>query len=268
MIEQKRVAKRLFVVLALIGSSTCAFGNPDNLQQHAAAMVTQNVQGCIDQVGKAIALDPKNGILFDKRATCYFILKQYTNAIADFDKAISLDSTDSYAFSNRASAYSRLGKTKEALADYSKSIELDPTTPDPWMERAEVYQQLGQNQAAITGIKKAIELVNASPAPAGNDLNRLDQLMMLSDCYNNLAALNFKDSKYGEAVDNFTRCIQISNEINSPSTFKTLNHLGYKQSPSPYAGRADAYDKLGKHDLAEADRKIAATQTNAGSAKP
>ena len=53
-------------------------------------------------------------------------LKQYTEAIADYDKAIELDPKLAPAYMNRGVAKYNLKQYSEAIADYDKAIELDP----------------------------------------------------------------------------------------------------------------------------------------------
>ena len=53
-------------------------------------------------------------------------LKQYKEAIGDFDKAIELNPKDAYAYYNRGNAKHDLKQYKEAIADFDKAIELNP----------------------------------------------------------------------------------------------------------------------------------------------
>jgi tetratricopeptide (TPR) repeat protein len=47
-------------------------------------------------------------------------------SINDLTKAIELNPQDKEAYFNRANAYIDLEKYQEAIADYTKAIELDP----------------------------------------------------------------------------------------------------------------------------------------------
>ena len=54
-------------------------------------------------------------------------LKEYSEAIADYDKAIELDPNFALAYYNRGITYRELGKEEEAKEDFKKAQELDPT---------------------------------------------------------------------------------------------------------------------------------------------
>ena len=53
-------------------------------------------------------------------------LKQYKEAIADYDKAIELNPKDAKAYNNRGVAKRQLKQYKEAITDYDKAIKLNP----------------------------------------------------------------------------------------------------------------------------------------------
>ena len=54
-------------------------------------------------------------------------LKEYSEAIADYDKAIELDPNFAEAYYARGLTYRELGKEEEAKKDFKKAQELDPT---------------------------------------------------------------------------------------------------------------------------------------------
>ena len=62
-------------------------------------------------------------------------LKQYKEAIADYDKAIELNPKDADTYYNRGAAKNHLKQHKEAIADYDKAIELDPKDADAYYNR-------------------------------------------------------------------------------------------------------------------------------------
>ena len=61
---------------------------------------------------------------------CKEELKQYKEAIKDFDTAIELDENDSYNYKHRADCKLELMLYKEAIKDYEKVIELSESIPD------------------------------------------------------------------------------------------------------------------------------------------
>ena len=85
-------------------------------------------------------------------------LKQYKEAIADFDKAIELNPEDAEAYYNRGSAKDDLKQHKEAIADYDKAIELNPKFSAAYNNRGVVKGKLKQHKEAIADFDTVIKL--------------------------------------------------------------------------------------------------------------
>ncbi|MCA9891205.1 MAG: tetratricopeptide repeat protein, partial [Anaerolineae bacterium] len=60
------------------------------------------------------------------RDLAYYELKQYEQAIADYDKAIQLEPQYASAYYNRGLAYYMLNEYDLAIADYEAALKFDP----------------------------------------------------------------------------------------------------------------------------------------------
>ena len=81
---------------------------------------------------KAVALEPRSGVVYVNRGNLSFIGKDYRSAVADYSKAISLGvSADHIAYYNRGMAYEHLGDLALAERDYRRAIKLSPQWPKP-----------------------------------------------------------------------------------------------------------------------------------------
>jgi len=248
----------LLSIVLLSYASNAAFANQDAElhKQYDELIRKQDYRDALATVDKALALNPKQGAILDRRAECYNLLQQYDKAIADSDAALVLNSSDYTAYQNRANAFSHLGKTKPAIADYTKQTSLQPKNPQPYAARAYLFENFGKKQPAIDDYTKAIDLYRAHPPAAQDETARLNGLMMLANAFNRRGSLWSESNQFGRAVDDYSESIKQIDTLKAPSTFKTLKAGGaFSLSPSPYAGRAAAYEKLGKHELALADHK-------------
>ena len=80
----------------------------------------------IIELGRAIALNPKDANAYVKRGSLYGSKHDYDQAIADFDRALSLAPNVARAHYFRGLAWHKKNESKRAIADYDKAIELDP----------------------------------------------------------------------------------------------------------------------------------------------
>jgi tetratricopeptide (TPR) repeat protein len=93
-------------------------------------------------VNKALSLDGKNAEALCWRGVIYtHAFERYEDAIVDFDKAIEINPGYS-AYYGRATAYYRMGKYKEAISDLTKEIELAPDDAEAHRGRARMYTEL------------------------------------------------------------------------------------------------------------------------------
>ncbi len=85
-------------------------------------------------------------------------LKQYREAIQDYDKVIELNPEDAEAYNNRGIAKADLKQYQEAIQDYDKAIELNPEYADAYNNRGATKVTLEQYREAIQDYDKALEL--------------------------------------------------------------------------------------------------------------
>ncbi|MCY7346573.1 MAG: tetratricopeptide repeat protein [Pyrinomonadaceae bacterium] len=138
----------------------------------------------------------------------------------DFDEAIELEPKLSDKI---APHYLFIGEINESIPELTKAIELDPELYDGYVARADVFKNKKDYDKAIIDYNKAIEM---RPNFATPHTNR-------GLCY-------FYKQDYDSALKDFNKVIEVA-----PSF------------PNNYRRRADLYDKVGKKDLAQQDRKKA-----------
>jgi tetratricopeptide (TPR) repeat protein len=107
---------------------------------------------------RAIELDPKRAVLWYNRGNVLFRVGQYNKAIADFTKAIELKPTMGFAWGNRGSARSLIGDRAGAIVDYSTAIEINPRDAGAYYSRANSRHDLDDIDGAVADFGMAIEI--------------------------------------------------------------------------------------------------------------
>lgn len=64
--------------------------------------------------------------IYNNRGICYYNLRQYNSALADYDKAAQLNPEDAEIYFNKGRTYKKLDQLGRAIASYDKAIELNP----------------------------------------------------------------------------------------------------------------------------------------------
>lgn len=194
----------------------------------------------------------------------------YREAIPHFTHAIELDPHSraiAYYYQQRGYALWQLEERKEALVDFKKAVEIDPPLAGAHWNLSQCEFEMGKTSEAIAAIAKAIQFekdpcINAKMLTTRSayystlkrnkeaiaDLNK--SIALCPHDYWNLRAraeVYYKTQDYKKAVDDYTTL------LNSKESH-TENHGELNEM------RARCYEKLGRKDLADAERKHAATQ--------
>lgn len=123
----------------------------------------------IDDLSKAIELDPNNALTYTMRGAVYVIKMEYQKGVDDFTKAISLRPEETQVYITRALANRELKEYRRAVDDLTKATELDPNCATALYERGQTYQIERKSAKAINDFGKVIEL-DPKHDPAYNGL--------------------------------------------------------------------------------------------------
>ncbi|WIH87267.1 tetratricopeptide repeat protein [Brachyspira pilosicoli] len=133
-------------------------------------------------------------------------LKQYEEAIKDFNKVIELNDSYSEAYNNRGVSKSNLGYNEEAIKDYDKAIELNSNNSEAYNNRGVSKSNLGYNEEAIKDYNKAIEL-NPNISEAYFNMVLPKQLLA-----NNTESKKEKDKLIEEAYNDFIEGYKLADD--------------------------------------------------------
>jgi tetratricopeptide (TPR) repeat protein len=182
---------------------------------------------------RVINLDPNSVQPRLLRANLEIGMDEPAKALQDLDVVLKQEKSP-MAYQYRANALYTLDQPKPALEDISIALSMASTDEEKVVRlssRASIYRALKMQNKAVADLLTALSFKNY---PNENELHRY-LLRRLGNTYMELG-------EYSKAVDDFTSLLALL-----PPTDLALGQT--------LALRAKAYEKMGRHDLAEVDRK-------------
>ena len=117
-----------------------------------------NPSKAINYLGRSIQMDPNLADAYNNRGNAYRELKQYPNALQDYNKAIQLNPNFAKAYNNRGNIYFDQKNYQQAITNYNKSIALNPNYSIGYLNRGLAYHHQKKTAQACQDFKKACEL--------------------------------------------------------------------------------------------------------------
>ena len=108
-----------------------------------------DLQGSVEKMGQAIAINSEETLFYTLRGTIYAQLGDAKRALSDVERAIALDPDNSSTYAIKAAVHWLLGDQDGALSAYEKMTEL---RPDDWMGhlgRAVIAFEMGDLTTAL-----------------------------------------------------------------------------------------------------------------------
>jgi tetratricopeptide (TPR) repeat protein len=127
-----------------------------------------------------------------KRGADRLAMKEYDDALADFNEAIRLDPRYAPAYASRAQAWARKHYRDREIADCTEAIECDPANASYRVARAESWSAQGMHKRAMADFADALQIEPNNPSiwvSRGNEWRR--------------------DLKLNEAIADFTHALEI-----------------------------------------------------------
>lgn len=194
----------LWLGLALVQACT---SSGEKLAEGRALMQQGKFREAIQPLNDAINADGTNAEAFNTRAVAYFELKNYENALLDYDQAIKLNPDFYKPYYNRAKLKTARGETEAALKDFSEAIRRAPDSSDIYLDRGQLFATSGNLTSALSDFNQAIQL---DPKNSLAHFNR--------------GNIRFQQDEFAEALDDFTKTVQLD-----PKFGKAFNALGVTQ---------------------------------------
>lgn len=133
----------------------------DYVDRGLAKAQQEDFYGAINELTKAIDLNPNSIEFYSNRAIIKLIIKDYAGVITDFTKIIELDPKSSNAYFNRGIAKGNLKDFRGAIADYNKVIEIMPKNAEAYQNRGLAKIKIGMKDSGCLDLSKAGEFGEA-----------------------------------------------------------------------------------------------------------
>jgi tetratricopeptide (TPR) repeat protein len=129
--------------------------DPHSYDERAGAKIlTADFAGVIEDENKAISLNDSIEYFYTVRGIAKVKLKQYSEAIKDFDASLNLEPNQK-AYANRGVTYAALGNHQKAIEDYTKSLEIIPDDAEIFYYRGISYKAMKKNTEACSDLNKS-----------------------------------------------------------------------------------------------------------------
>ncbi|MGH6683547.1 MAG: tetratricopeptide repeat protein, partial [Pseudolabrys sp.] len=116
------------------------------------------ISSCTAMIGASKETTNNLAIVYSNRGRAFGRKGQYDRAIEDLDRAIKLNPNLSWAFLIRGNFYARKMQYDQAIQDYDQTIKLNPDYALAFSNRGGVYAFKQQYDRAIEDLDQAIKL--------------------------------------------------------------------------------------------------------------
>ncbi len=217
-------------------------------------------QPAIDDLARALALDPKNsrkknhGTLYH-RGVARLKNRDTSAAIEDFRAALALQPDYVDALLGCGDAHHQVGEYQLAIACYSKLIALKPRTPVYYDKRVAAYVRAGDYDKAIADLSEAIKL---DPSSAGRRYEERGDLYFerIGDCeraIQDYTEVIRRDPRHPHAYNVRGWCYHLTRQHERAVADATEAIRLDGRRAGYYHTRGEAWRALGEHDKAIAD---------------
>jgi len=159
----------------------------------------EDFNGAIDDLTKAIEIEPKNTNLYNKRGMYKGLLDRNEEAIDDYCKSIEINPNDEIPFNERGISKYILGNYKEAIDDFSSAVRIKPDYVLGFINRAESKARMDDYEGANEDFSKAILIApddSKTYLQIGNAKKELNDLKGACEYWKKAAELGNYDADF------------------------------------------------------------------------
>lgn len=212
----------------ILGLQACSFSSEDMLEKGKSLMKEGKFRDALTYLNKAIEGDNTNHEALNARGVVYYELREYTNALLDYDQALKLKPDYYRPYYNRALLKVAQNDGQGALKDYAEAIRLDSRNAEIFVNRGQLLAALGQADAALRDFDQAVTLDETNALAWYNRGNVLFQREDFDRAIENFEKAVKADTKFGKAFHalGIAQLMQQQKEVGCLN-LKQAERLGY-----------------------------------------
>jgi tetratricopeptide (TPR) repeat protein len=212
----------------ILGLQACSFSSEDMLEKGKSLMKEGKFRDALTYLNKAIEGDNTNHEALNARGVVYYELREYTNALLDYDQALKLKPDYYRPYYNRALLKVAQNDGQGALKDYAEAIRLDSRNAEIFVNRGQLLAALGQADAALRDFDQAVTLDETNALAWYNRGNVLFQREDFNRAIENFEKAVKADTKFGKAFHalGIAQLMQQQKEVGCLN-LKQAERLGY-----------------------------------------
>lgn len=213
----------------------------------------RKAQKCFERV---IQIDPECGKAYVGLALCMDGRGEFAKGIAYATKALKVKKPDLEGLQERAGAYSHVRRDKEALADIELYIKKTNTKdPEIFLQKATILENLKRFDLALIEYRSLLK-AHWEDSLVYREVACLQAMHKTEEAVKCISSLIKKNKQDDSSYLTRARLFEIMGKHNeSLADYSTAIDL--QPSTTALKERASVYDKIGKKDLAEKDRRDA-----------
>ena len=119
------------------------------LNRGAAYNSLGQYERAIDDLARAIKLDPRNAGAHTNIGLAYFMVNQYDHSIESLSEAVRLAPRNAIVLLNRGNVYARLGFRDQAVQDYAAAEQVNPRLIASYGGSARLLEEMGRQTLAL-----------------------------------------------------------------------------------------------------------------------
>jgi tetratricopeptide (TPR) repeat protein len=208
--------------------SACTGSSEAFLEKAKEQLQKGNAKDAVGYLNQVIDKDPENARAFNMRGAANFELKDYANALLDYEKAIKLNPKDYKPYFNRASVKMEKSDWEGALTDCTKASEIQPDTAEIYVKSGIIHAALLSVPEAINDFDKALKLKPTEINALYNRGNIYFQTKDFEKAEKDFLAAVKVDSRFAKAFYGLSIVQQKMNKSDEACmNMKMANRLGY-----------------------------------------